>query len=219
MAGFLVHGTVWLIFALSITQQQKKPLQDDFQSNMDRLLGAQERSRAPEAKPATQTKDGSSRGVQHEEFSDADPLSTPSVLGPALAAEMESRRATMAELHTGGPDPTAIGRTRTMPSATAKRSSLQVVNVSGDSYKGAGTVEKNIKRAAKRELKRNNRDPATGKKKATVKGTTVVDAKTKVTFKGTPERPEVRSTQPDGNPEPTPDAAEKVAPNLDTKLE
>lgn len=161
------------------------------------------------------------RGVQHEEFSDSDPVDTPSVLGPALAVEMEARKSVLAGLHTGGPDPTALSEPKFVQPAKAKRASLRVVNVSGDSYKGAGTVEKNIRRAAKRELRKegaskaqNDGDETTVK----VKGTKVKARKTKVTLKGTKTRPEVRSTQPHGKPKVTPGAAKKVAPELDTKL-
>lgn len=182
---------------------------------MDRLLGAQDRTRVPEEKPAVKTKDGSMRGIQHEEFSDTEPLSTPSVLGPALAAEFESRREALAHLYTGGPDRTAMSEPKVVRPAVAKRTGLQIVNVAGESYRGAGTIDKNIRRAAKRQFQK---DEKAGNESVEVKGVKVGKRKTKITLKGTKTRPEVRSEQPDGKPKVTPEAVSKIAPTLTTKL-
>ncbi len=57
--------------SFSLIVPQNKPLQSEFQSNMDRLLGAQDRKRAPESEPSVQSTDKSVRGTQHEEFSEA----------------------------------------------------------------------------------------------------------------------------------------------------
>ncbi|PWZ03863.1 hypothetical protein BCV70DRAFT_171019, partial [Testicularia cyperi] len=132
-------------------QALDKPLQIDFQTNMDRLLGAQDRTRAPEAEPAVQSRDNSVRGIQHEEFSEADPLTAPSVIAPALAEESARRSAMISALPSGGPDTTAIKASKTLRNATKSRPALAITNVSGDSYKGAGRVERNQRRAAKRK--------------------------------------------------------------------
>ncbi|TKY85489.1 hypothetical protein EX895_005651 [Sporisorium graminicola] len=127
---------------------QSKPLQSEFQSNMDRLLGAQDRKRAPEPEPSVQSTDKSLRGTQHEEFSESDPLDAPSVIAPALAQEGLKRSSMIAALPSGGPDADAKSSSKVVKTA---RAPLSITNVSGDSYKGAGRVERNVRRAEKRK--------------------------------------------------------------------
>ncbi|SNX87283.1 uncharacterized protein MEPE_05993 [Melanopsichium pennsylvanicum] len=118
------------------------------QSNMDRLLGAQDRTRAPEPEPSIQSTDKSFRGTQHEEFSEADPPTAPSVIAPALEQEMLKRSSMIAALPSGGPDGDADSSSKVVH---RKRTSLAIINVSGDSYKGAGRAERNARRAEKRK--------------------------------------------------------------------
>ncbi|CBQ73399.1 conserved hypothetical protein [Sporisorium reilianum SRZ2] len=127
---------------------QSKPLQSEFQSNMDRLLGAQDRTRMPEPEPSVQSTDKSVRGTQHEEFSESDPLDAPSVIAPALAQEGLKRSSMIAALPSGGPDADAKSSSKVVQT---KRAPLSITNVSGDSYKGAGRVERNVRRAEKRK--------------------------------------------------------------------
>lgn len=127
---------------------QSKPLQSEFQSNMDRLLGAQDRKRVPEPEPSVQSSDKSVRGTQHEEFSESDPLDAPSVIVPALAKEGLKRSSMIAALPSGGPDADAKSSSKVIKT---KRAPLSITNVSGDSYKGAGRVKRNVRRAEKRK--------------------------------------------------------------------
>ncbi|GAC97589.1 hypothetical protein PHSY_005175 [Pseudozyma hubeiensis SY62] len=127
---------------------QDKPLQSEFQSNMDRLLGAQDRKRVPESEPSVQSTDKSVRGTQHEEFAEADPLDVPSVIAPALAQESLKRASMIAALPSGGPDVNSKTSTKLVKT---KRAPLSITKVSGDSYKGAGRVERNVRRAEKRK--------------------------------------------------------------------
>lgn len=115
---------------------------------MDRLLGAQDRKRAPESEPSVQSTDKSVRGTQHEEFSEAAPLDAPSVIAPALAEESLKRSSMIAALPSGGPDVDAKSSSKVV---NTKRAPLSITNVSGDSYKGAGRVERNVRRAEKRK--------------------------------------------------------------------
>lgn len=115
---------------------------------MDRLLGAQDRRRAPEPEPSFQSNATSVRGIQHEEFSEAAPLDAPSVIAPALADESLKRSSMIAALPSGGPDPDA--KTSDRPGRKG-RVPLVITRVSGDSYKGAGRVERNERRADKRK--------------------------------------------------------------------
>ncbi|SPO23677.1 uncharacterized protein UTRI_03796_B [Ustilago trichophora] len=127
---------------------QDKPLQSEFQSNMDRLLGAQDRKRAPEPEPSVQSTDNSVRGTQHEEFSEASPLNAPSVIAPALREESRKRADMIAALPSGGPDVEAKGSSKVI---STNRAPLSITNVAGDSYKGAGRVDRNVRRAEKRK--------------------------------------------------------------------
>ncbi|KAJ1026891.1 hypothetical protein NDA16_002185 [Ustilago loliicola] len=127
---------------------QGKPLQSEFQSNMDRLLGAQDRTRAPEPEPSVQSTDNSVRGTQHEEFPEAAPLNAPSVIAPALAQESLKRTSMIAALPSGGPDVDAKSSNKVV---STKRAPLAITNVSGDSYKGAGRAERTVRRAEKRQ--------------------------------------------------------------------
>ncbi|EST05286.1 Ribosomal protein S35, mitochondrial [Kalmanozyma brasiliensis GHG001] len=127
---------------------QDKPLQSEFQSNMDRLLGAQDRKRGPEFEPSVQSNDKSVRGIQHEEFSEAEPLDAPSVIAPALAEETLKRSSMIAALPSGGPDVDAMGSSRVVEN---KRAPLSITSVSGESYKGAGRVQRNERQADKRK--------------------------------------------------------------------
>lgn len=115
---------------------------------MDRLLGAQDRTRLPEPEPSVQSTANSVRGTQHEEFSEAAPLDAPSVITPALEEESMKRSSMIAALPSGGPDADANASDRM---ASTGRVPLAITRVSGDSYKGAGRVERNIKRAVKRK--------------------------------------------------------------------
>ena len=123
-------------------------MQSEFQSNMDRLLGAQDRKRVPEPEPSVQSTDNSVRGTQHEEFSEADPLDAPSVIAPALAEESLKRSSMIAALPSGGPDADAQS---TSTVVSTSRAPLAITRVSGDSYKGAGRVDRNVRRAEKRK--------------------------------------------------------------------
>lgn len=136
--------TTLLLFAA----RQSKPLQTEFQSNMDRLLGAQDRKRGAESEPSVQSSDKSFRGTQHEEFSEAEPLDAPSVIAPALAEEGMKRSSMIAALPSGGPDVDAESSSKVV---STKRAALAITNVSGDSYKGAGRVDRNVRRAEKRK--------------------------------------------------------------------
>ncbi|SPO24527.1 uncharacterized protein UTRI_03796 [Ustilago trichophora] len=127
---------------------QDKPLQSEFQSNMDRLLGAQDRKRAPEPEPSVQSTDNSVRGTQHEEFSEAAPLNAPSVIAPALREESRKRIGMIAALPSGGPDVEAKSPSKLV---STSRAPLSITNVTGDSYKGAGRVDRNVRRAEKRK--------------------------------------------------------------------
>ena len=115
---------------------------------MDRLLGAQDRKRAPEPEPSVQSTDSSVRGTQHEEFSEADPLDAPSVIAPALAEEKLKRSSMIAALPSGGPDVDGQSTSKVIQNG---RIPLAITNVSGDSYKGAGRVDRNVRRAEKRK--------------------------------------------------------------------
>lgn len=127
---------------------QDKPLQSEFQSNMDRLLGAQDRKRGPEFEPSVQSNDKSVRGIQHEEFSEAAPLDAPSVIAPALAEETLKRASMIAALPSGGPDVDALGSSRVVEN---KRAPLSITSVSGESYKGAGRVQRHERQADKKK--------------------------------------------------------------------
>lgn len=127
---------------------KNKPLQSEFQSNMDRLLGAQDRKRMPESEPSVQSTSKSMRGAQHEEFSEADSLDAPSVIAPAMAEESLKRASMIAALPSGGPDVDAKSSTKVIKT---QRAPLSITKVSGDSYKGAGRVERNVRRAEKRK--------------------------------------------------------------------
>lgn len=115
---------------------------------MDRLLGAQDRKRVPESEPSVQSTDKSVRGTQHEEFSESDPLDAPSVIAPALSDESLKRSSMIAALPSGGPDADAKSSSKVVKTS---RAPLSITKVSGDSYKGAGRVERNIRRAEKRK--------------------------------------------------------------------
>ncbi|SPO45374.1 uncharacterized protein PSANT_03060 [Moesziomyces antarcticus] len=127
---------------------QDKPLQSEFQSNMDRLLGAQDRKRAPEPEPSQQSTDKSVRGSQHEEFAEAEPLDAPSVVAPALADERLKRSSMIAALPSGGPDHDAHSTSKVVRTG---RAPIAITNVAGDSYMGAGRVDRNVRRAEKRK--------------------------------------------------------------------
>ncbi len=115
---------------------------------MDRLLGAQDRKRAPEPEPSVQSTDNSVRGTQHEEFSESQPLDAPSVIAPALKEETAKRSSMIAALPSGGPDTDAKSTNKVV---NTSRAQLSITRVSGDSYKGAGRVERNVRRAEKRK--------------------------------------------------------------------
>lgn len=127
---------------------------------MDRLLGAQDRTRAPEPEPSVQSTDNSVRGAQHEEFSEAAPLDAESVIAPALAEESLKRSSMIAALPSGGPDVDASSEKKVV---NMKRAPLAITNVSGDSYRGAGRVERNLRRA---ETRKGPQTKAGGKAKA-----------------------------------------------------
>lgn len=93
---------------------------------------------------------------------------TPSVLAPALEAASKARGKLLSSLPTGGPDPRTasepvdLGRTSwsastSDPASTSRRPALTVVDVSGVSYEGAGTVSRNERRAAKKAEQRKRR--------------------------------------------------------------
>lgn len=115
---------------------------------MDRLLGAKDRNRAPEPEPSVRSTSTSVRGTQHEEFSEAEPLDAKSVVAPALAEEGLKRSSMIAALPSGGPDADAKTSSKLVKTG---RAPLAITKVSGDSYKGAGRVDRNIKRAEKRK--------------------------------------------------------------------
>ncbi|PWN51342.1 hypothetical protein IE53DRAFT_386296 [Violaceomyces palustris] len=141
-------------------KEQQKPLQTDFQQNMDRLLGARTQN-AREFDPAVQSKDSSNRGPQHEEFDEADSLDTPSVIAPALAEANKVRQSMITALPDGGPAIKTMSQPRTVassspssPSKSRIRPTIRIVNVGGDSYEGAGRLKRNQKRAEKRSVER-----------------------------------------------------------------
>ncbi|KAK0563209.1 hypothetical protein OC861_004938 [Tilletia horrida] len=150
--------------------QQGIPLQTEFQSNMDRLLGAELRPNLnPERDPVPERKDHSPRGQIYEESSELAPTDqesaeSESILGPALASIEAERNAAVQALPQRGVDRSAISPPRTLGSirgatttqaeaeaGVKKRAVLTVVNVSGRSYEGDGRIARNRKRAAKRK--------------------------------------------------------------------
>ncbi|KAJ1026550.1 hypothetical protein NDA13_003928 [Ustilago tritici] len=151
---------------------QAKPLQSDFQSNMDRLLGAQDRTRAPESEPSVKSTYKSVRGIQHEELSESAPLNAPSSIAPALAEEALKRSSMIAALPSGGPD---VDAKSTSKLVSMRRTPLAITNVSGVSYKGAGRVARNVRRAEKRKGSQAAKNAKGARSKTAAKG---VKAKT-----------------------------------------
>ncbi|EPQ27462.1 uncharacterized protein PFL1_05000 [Pseudozyma flocculosa PF-1] len=136
---------------------QAKPLQTEFQSNMDRLLGAKTKG-VDEPAPAVQSSDASTRGPQHEEFADSASPNARSVIAPAMTKLSAKRRSMIASLPSGGPaagkvQPRSV-KNAPSPTAATSRPSLLITNVPASSYEGAGRVERNLKRAAKRAKSR-----------------------------------------------------------------
>ncbi|KAE8224365.1 hypothetical protein CF319_g2716 [Tilletia indica] len=173
--------------ALELEFQQKgHPLQTEFQSNMDRLLGSELRPNLnPEQDPVPERQHHSPRGQIFEESAEtsASADESGSVLAPALAAVEAEQAAAVRALPNRGIDPNAISPPRTIgsnppkltvnpgtgagsKSTTAsssfpvkKRAVLTVVNVSGRSYEGDGRIARNQKRAVKRsKVKAKQRD-------------------------------------------------------------
>jgi hypothetical protein len=149
---------------------------------MDRLLGATSRNFV-ESEPAAEVSTASPRGPVMEDFSENEPdvsfargLSPSfksharsidadlylwqgmSTLKPALEAAGKESARQRKGLPTGGPDPRHESTSKTLQGAQS-RPRLTIVEVGGKSYQGAGRVERNERRAAKRQaLKRKQKE-------------------------------------------------------------
>ncbi|KAK0525240.1 hypothetical protein OC842_005571 [Tilletia horrida] len=104
------------------------PLQTEFQSNMDRLLGSEQRPNInPEQDPVPHRKDHSPRGQIWEEMPEAAATAVDgsegagSVLAPALAAIAAERADAVRAMPNRGVDPEAISPARTLRSTTADK--------------------------------------------------------------------------------------------------
>ncbi|CAD6884792.1 unnamed protein product [Tilletia controversa] len=148
--------------ALELEFRQKgHPLQTEFQSNMDRLLGSELRPNLnPEQSPVPERAHHSPRGQIFEEKPEsASDKGYGSILAPALAAVEAEQEAAVRALPNRGVDHDAISPPRTIgsssksstsSSALKQRAVLTVVNVAGRSYEGDGRIARNQKRAVKR---------------------------------------------------------------------
>lgn len=126
---------------------------------MERLLGSQA-TFSRHSRTLQQTRDHSPRGAPYEEFAESAGPRTPSALAPALRKSSKLHAQNMAKLPLGSPE---YGHepSRSLPARRAERAALRVVPVGPNSYRGAGVVERNRKRAERRTVQR-----ATRKQKA-----------------------------------------------------
>lgn len=95
------------------------PLQSDFQTKMDLLLGSEIKPTLnPEQPPVGQRKDHSPRGQMWEECAETDPEGE-SVLGPALAKLQARRAGAVAQLAQRGVDPSVPTSARTLSASSS----------------------------------------------------------------------------------------------------